>query len=100
VFHALLNNSYGGSFFMVNPVVLEESYNEFMKDLTKWIPDGVIDVNLKLLDEMGLLTENELANDESQDHFPHYFHVVFPLFFLPSRRPFPGLGSAHPLLSL
>jgi len=76
VFHALLNNSYGGSFFMVNPVVLEESYNEFMKDLTKWIPDGVIDVNLKLLDEMGLLTENELANDESQDHFPHYFHVV------------------------
>ncbi len=61
---------------MVNPIQLEESYCEFMKDLPRWIPDGVIDVNLKLLEEMGLLTQGELEMDENQDHFPHYFHVI------------------------
>lgn len=61
---------------MVNPIQLEESYNEFMKDLPKWIPDGVIDVNLKLLEEMSLLTQDELESDENQDQFPHYFHVI------------------------
>lgn len=61
---------------MANPILLEESYNEFMKDLPRWMPDGVIDVNLKLLDEMGLLNQGELECDENEDHFPHYFHVI------------------------
>lgn len=61
---------------MVSPIQLEESYNEFMKNLSHWIPDGVVDVDLKLLDEMGLLNKEELEMDENQDHFPHYFHVI------------------------
>lgn len=61
---------------MSNPIQLEESYNDFIKDLPKWIPDGIIDIDLKLLDEMGLLCQEELEMDENQDHFPHYFHVV------------------------
>jgi len=61
---------------MVNPVQLEESYNEFMKDISHWIPDGIIDIDLKLLDEMRLLNQKELEMDENQDHFPHYFHVI------------------------
>lgn len=61
---------------MVNPVQLEDSYNEFMKDLPKWIPDGIIDIDLHTLDEMGLLNKEELEVDENQDHFPHYFHVI------------------------
>ena len=61
---------------MVNPIQLEEAYNEFIKDLNVWIPDGIIDADLKLLDELGLLNQEDLEVEEDQDHFPHYFHVI------------------------
>lgn len=61
---------------MVDPAQLEEYYNEFMKNLSHWIPDGILDIDLKFLDKMGLLNQEELESDEDQDQFPHYFHVI------------------------
>lgn len=61
---------------MVNPIQLEESFSEFMKNLQKWIPDGIIQVDLKLLDELGLLHQDQLESSDDEDQFPHYFHVI------------------------
>jgi hypothetical protein len=61
---------------MLNPNHIEQAYQLFMNDLTRFIPDGLIDVDLFLLKELGLLNQNE--NDEKilQSQFPFYFHVV------------------------
>lgn len=61
---------------MLNPNQIEQAYQLFMGDLNHWVPDGLIDVDLFLLKELGLLNQNE--NDEKilQSQFPFYFHVV------------------------
>ncbi len=60
---------------MVNPIQLEEAYKEFTQNLQKWIPDGVISVDLTLLHELGLLSFAELEQ-ATQDPISHYFHVI------------------------
>jgi hypothetical protein len=61
---------------MINPNVLEESYKEFSKDLSKWVPDGIIQVDLKLLNDLGLLNSAELEQTLSDDQLNHYFHII------------------------
>jgi len=62
---------------MLDPNQLEESFEEFIENLPAWIPDGIISVDLKLLDELGLLTQDDEADDSDDDEqFPHYFHVI------------------------
>ncbi|MGE5195713.1 MAG: hypothetical protein ACM3JI_00085, partial [Anaerolineae bacterium] len=60
---------------MINPNQLEESYKEFTTNLTKWVPDGVINVNLNLLHELGLLSTSQFE-ESSADSLMHYFHVI------------------------
>lgn len=61
---------------MINPSILEESYQEFTKNLLKWIPDGIIRVDLKLLDDLGILNNAELEHSVTDDHLNHYFHII------------------------
>ena len=61
---------------MVNPIQLEEAFSEFTNNLPKWVPDGIIQVDLKLLDELGLLNQDPIESTEEEDQFPHYFHVI------------------------
>ena len=61
---------------MINPALLEEAYREFSKDLSKWIPDGIIKVDMKLLSDLGLLNNAELEHAISDDHLNHYFHII------------------------
>ena len=61
---------------MINPVVLEESYQEFSQNLKKWIPDGVIHVDLRLLNEMGLLSNAELEHSINEANLTLYFHII------------------------
>jgi hypothetical protein len=61
---------------MINPNVLEEAYKEFSKDLLKWVPDGIIQVDLKLLNDLGLLNNAELEHSISDDQLNHYFHII------------------------
>ncbi|MDP1835480.1 MAG: hypothetical protein Q8K75_06070 [Chlamydiales bacterium] len=54
---------------------LEACYKKFVKNLTKWLPEGMIDVDLSLLQELNLLNfEEEVAKED--DALTRYFHVV------------------------
>jgi hypothetical protein len=60
---------------MLNPSQLEDAYKDFTQNFQKRAPDGVINVNLAVLHELGLLNH---ANFEQApaDSLMHYFHVV------------------------
>ena len=60
---------------MINPMRLEEAYKEFSQNLSKWVPDGVITVNMQLFHELGLLHHSEFEHAHTDD-ITHYFHVV------------------------
>jgi hypothetical protein len=61
---------------MINPNILEDAYKEFSKNLLKWVPDGIIQVDLKLLNDLGLLNHAELEHSISDDQLNHYFHII------------------------
>jgi hypothetical protein len=60
---------------MINPVQLEEAFKEFSQDMHKWAPDGVISVDLQLLEQLGLLN-NEKIDHSTADALTHFFHVI------------------------
>ena len=60
---------------MINPTELENAFKEFSENFVKWIPDGIIPVDLTLLNEMGLLNHAQFEQNAS-DTFAHFFHVV------------------------
>lgn len=61
---------------MINPSALEEAYHEFSEDLSKWIPDGVTVVDLKLLSSLGLLNSKELEHSVNEANLTLYFHII------------------------
>ncbi len=61
---------------MVNPKILEEAFSEFTSNLSKWIPDGIIQVDLKLLDELGLLDSSHWEDSAEDSQLTQYFHIV------------------------
>ena len=61
---------------MVNPTVLEEAYQEFNRDLKKWLPDGIINVDLKVLNDLNLLSSNELEPVMDEANLTLYFHII------------------------
>lgn len=60
---------------MIDPIQLEDAYQEFSENLRKWIPDGILSVNLTLLNDIGLLTHEKLEGN-STDNLTHLFHVL------------------------
>ena len=60
---------------MINPTELENAYREFTQDFQKWVPDGIVGVNLSVLQELGLLN-NQDWDQAASDNFMHYFHVL------------------------
>lgn len=60
---------------MLNPNQLEDAYREFSENLRNWVPDGVMNVDLTLLNDIGLLAAAEL-DASSSDDVTHYFHVI------------------------
>ena len=62
----------------MNPIQLDESFNEFMTNLPSWVPEGIVDVDLELLEKVGLLTSEELdeGDEDEIEQLPHYFHVI------------------------
>jgi hypothetical protein len=61
---------------MINPKILEEAYLVFSKDLHKWAPDGVINVDLKVLQDLGILNNAELEQSVTDAHLNHLFHII------------------------
>ena len=61
---------------MINPSQLEEAFSDFMSDLSSWVPDGIIEVDIFLLKQLGLLHHNDDDEKILQSQFPFYFHVI------------------------
>ena len=53
---------------------LDSSYEKFMNHLPELVPDGIVHVDLQLLQKLGLLHE-EIDNDNSSS-LTRFFHVV------------------------
>jgi hypothetical protein len=60
---------------MINPTQLEEAFKGFAQNFHTSVPDGVLEVNLALLQELGLLNHAHLEQAPA-DNLMHYFHVV------------------------
>ena len=60
----------------MNPIQLDKAFNDFIANLQSWIPEGIIEVNLALLDKTGLLNFKSFENDQESEQLPHYFHVI------------------------
>ena len=60
---------------MVNPAQLEASYQEYIQDLSRWVPDGVVAVDLALLQQLGLL-HTDLGATPPDDTLNYYFNVI------------------------
>ena len=60
---------------MMNPIQLEEAFKDFTENFQKWAPEGFINVNLQLLQELGLLNTPEIESSES-DSISQQFHVI------------------------
>jgi hypothetical protein len=60
----------------MNPAEIEEQYQDIMKDLEAWTPEGIVHVDLEYLQSLGLLAE--VNGDFGQPKHPltHYFHVI------------------------
>jgi len=60
---------------MITPPQLEESYDDFVQNFKKWAPDGIIEIDLEGLCEMGLVNREDF-DDEEPDDVTQYFHVL------------------------
>ncbi len=69
----ILKNGRGKS--SMDPNLLEESYQGFVKNLPKWLPDGVTHINLPVLLHLGLLSD-ALLEQKTIDQINHSFHVM------------------------
>jgi hypothetical protein len=60
---------------MHNLPIIEECYKRFTRKLPHLLPEGIIDVNLKLLRDMNLLHFTDVKSIEDEA-ITRYFHVV------------------------
>lgn len=60
----------------MNPMQLDQAFNDFTANLQSWIPEGIIEVNLSLLEKTGLLNFKAFEESQGSEQLPHYFHVV------------------------
>jgi len=60
---------------MLNPIQIEQAYQEFMGNLTQWAHDGILSIDLLFLHNQGLL--DSLTNNETDsEDLTQYFHVI------------------------
>lgn len=59
----------------MEPVDLENAFNRYMSDLPQHAPDGIVEVDLTLLQELGLLVYDE-EQEEISDSLTHNFFVI------------------------
>jgi hypothetical protein len=60
----------------MNPTHLDEAYHAFISDLPRWIPEGISEVDLSLLEKTGLLHFETFEEKGGVEELPHYFHVI------------------------
>ncbi len=60
---------------MIDPAKLEDTYVDFIKNIKKWTPEGILNIDLFLLDDLGLLNSQEL-NEGTPEDVTEQFHVI------------------------
>lgn len=59
----------------MNPLDLEAAYQEYCSDLKRYVPDGVVEVDLGLLQELNLLhCQDQLENED--ESLTQHFYVI------------------------
>ena len=59
---------------MINPEKLEKYFHQFTDDLSKWIQDGIQEIDESFITRAGIdIDENESG---SLEDLPFYFHVI------------------------
>lgn len=61
---------------MVDPTLLEQSYQRYVSDLSRWIPDGVIQVDLEFLRSLGMMRCRTGIGHDLNSDIKEYFHVL------------------------
>ena len=61
-----------GAKLMLNPQDLEETYQEYMEDLSAHVPDGIYEIDLASLHEMNLLSAEEETEEEAELSYSFY----------------------------
>lgn len=59
----------------MNPNEIEECFLEYMQDLPRFVPDGIFEVDLSLLQELGVLSYEEETEDE-EEGLSYSFYVI------------------------
>ena len=60
---------------MNNLAQFEASFHEYMQDLSKWVPDGIVNIDLETLNSLNLLSATEFT-DEKVNDLTFQFHVI------------------------
>ena len=60
---------------MDSPQEIEEAFEKYMGNLKEFAPDGIVDVDLHLMQELDLLHSEEINEDEDA-RLSHSFYVV------------------------
>ncbi|MDE3055773.1 MAG: hypothetical protein KGI80_03660 [Verrucomicrobiota bacterium] len=60
---------------MLHPTQIEEAYQEFTRNPSKWIHDGVFSINLQFLHDEGLMDGLQTGENEVED-LTQFFHVI------------------------
>jgi len=55
---------------------LEAFYQKVSKNLSNWLPEGTVDVDIELLHTMNLLNFEEIGPHDDEQGLTRYFHVV------------------------
>lgn len=59
---------------MLNPQDLEEAYQEYMEDLSSYVPDGIYEIDLAFLHELNLLSAG--GEEEEEAELSYSFYVL------------------------
>lgn len=60
---------------MIDPNTLEDSFQGFVKEIHKWLPDGIVEIDIEAMHRLGLLSTQQIEAKHS-DAITHYFHVM------------------------
>lgn len=61
---------------MLNPTVLEQTFQKYIQNLPEAAPDGILDIDIFALQHCGLLKATQPENLEIENTLSHYFHVL------------------------
>ena len=59
---------------MYNLDLLEEYYKKYSKDVNKWLPEDIIEVDINLLKRFHILNYHD--PEENDPNLTRYFHVI------------------------